>query len=444
MRNLCKFILMTLVLAALLSGCSMPTVDELYCLPKRSNSDSNLQEVIDEEMDGLQYSAPISGTNQQTVQAADLDGDGKDEYLLFAKDASERPLKILIFSEVAVGYVLMDTIEGYGFAFEFVDYADVDDRPGLEIIVGRQVSDQVVRSVSVYRFTSGFSRQLMTASYSRIITEDFDADGREDLFLICPGQREDSPAAAVLYTYEDEEIRRSAELNLSAPAEALRRVTLSKLEDGTPAVFASMALDENNLVTDVLTAAGRQVESVISGFKTGTLRNYYVYPEDIDGDGVAELPALVSMDIPEDDQPQYMIEWYSLTRSGEFMNKLLTYHNLNYGWYLRLNPLWRAGLTVLQTEDAYAFRLQSEEAKEPEELFTILILTGPDRQEQAKQEGRFLLHTGETEVYVLEIDEEKSQLDVQELVNSFRLIRMDWNNEENREDENEKGSDSGR
>ena len=112
MRAYLKLILPALMLALLLTGCSMPTLDELYCLPKRSNSDSNLQEVIDEAMSGLQYSAPISGSNQQTVQAADLDGDGKDEYLLFAKDTSEKPLKILIFSEIAVGYVLMDTIEG--------------------------------------------------------------------------------------------------------------------------------------------------------------------------------------------------------------------------------------------------------------------------------------------------------------------------------------------
>ena len=443
MRNAIKFILLAAVLALLLCGCSMPTVDELYCLPKRANSDSNLQEVIDEAMDGLQYYAPIAGTNQQTVQAADLDGDGKDEYLLFARDSSEKPLKILIFSEVAVGYVLMDTIEGYGFAFEFVDYADVDDRPGVEIIVGRQVSDQVVRSVSVYRFTSGFSRQLMTASYSRIITEDFDGDGREDLFLVGPGQAEDRPATAVLYSYQDEQFRRSAEVNLSAPAEALKRVTFSKLADGTPAVYASFALDENNLVTDVFTAKGRQVEIVMSGIKTGTLNNYYVYPEDIDSDGTIELPKLLSMPVIDGGQPQYLIEWQSLDPSGVFVEKLLTYHNHRAGWYLRLNSQWKTKLTVLQSEDAFAFCILEDDGSMTE-LFSILVLTGPDRQEQAKQEGRYLLHSGETEVYALALDKENTQLDVQELISSFRLIRMDWNNEENREDENEKSSDSGR
>ena len=100
MRTYHKFIVLVLLLTFVLTGCSMPTLDDLYCLPKRFNSDSNLQEVIDDAMEGLQFSAPISGINQQTVQAADLDGDGKDEYLLFAKDNSEKPLKILIFTEL--------------------------------------------------------------------------------------------------------------------------------------------------------------------------------------------------------------------------------------------------------------------------------------------------------------------------------------------------------
>lgn len=444
MARYCKFILPLLVLAMLLSGCSMPTVDELYCLPKRYNADSNLQEVIDEAMDNLQYCAPISGNNQQTVQSADLDGDGKDEYLLFAKDSSEKPLKILIFSEIAVGYVLMDTIEGYGFAFEFVEYANVDDRPGLDIIVGRQVSDQVVRSVSVYRFTSGFSRQLMTASYSRIITTDFDANGMEDLFLIHPGQTEDSPASAVLYAFREDEIRRSAEVSLSAPASELRRVTLGMLQDGTSAVFASFVPDETQLLTDILTAADHRILPLQMQIPVLTLDNYYLYPEDIDGDGVIELPSVQKLPVPVDAEEQFCITWYALDAYGKQNHKLSTYHNYDEGWYLRLEQSFLEQLTVLETEDQYRFGLRTKDAEEFVELFTIWVLTGPDREQQATLEGRTLLYKGETEVYAMSFAENMEEDVKKQLLDSFRLIRMDWNSDDNREEENEKGSDSGR
>ena len=436
-----KILCFVALLALVLTGCSMPTLDDLYCLPKRSNSDSNLQEVIDEAMDGLQYSAPISGANQQTVQAADLDGDGKDEYLLFAKDQSEKPMKILIFSELAVGYVLMDTIEGYGLAFDFVEYANVDDRPGLEIIVGRQVSDQVVRSVAVYRFTSGFARQLMSAAYSRVLTADFDQNGRDELFLIYPGQADDSPAAATLYSFRDDQMRRGAETNLSASVEDLRRVQLTKLSDHTLAVFASMAVEDNKVVTDVFTVVDTQIKTLVAGHKTETLHNYYIYPEDIDTNGIMDLPVLSPMETI-DGEDQQMIRWYDVDSQGNMHQILTTYHNHKDGWYIRLYFDWASRLTVTESEDEFAFQLWDEAGKNATPYFSILILTGPDRDEQAKEEGRFLLHRGETEVYVMTMHAEMSEKEVQSLVNSFRLIRIDWNNEEIREEENEKGPDS--
>ena len=66
-----------LILASiLLTGCALQTVDEMYALPKRSKEYDSLQSAIDSAMYGLSYSAPVSGENQQTVQMADLDGDG--------------------------------------------------------------------------------------------------------------------------------------------------------------------------------------------------------------------------------------------------------------------------------------------------------------------------------------------------------------------------------
>lgn len=92
-------ILLVLLAAAfgLLSGCALRTVDEMYAIPKRSEEYNNLQSAIDSAMYGLTYSAPVSGEHQQSVQMADLDGDGVEEYLVFAQGNSAKPLQILIF-----------------------------------------------------------------------------------------------------------------------------------------------------------------------------------------------------------------------------------------------------------------------------------------------------------------------------------------------------------
>lgn len=439
MRRILKNLFVLLLAALLLTGCAMPTMDELYCLPKRSSAYNDLQMVIEEEMENLSYSAPISGENQQTVQSADLDGDGLDEYLLFAKNDSEKPLKILIFSQVATGYVLMDTIEGNGFAFEFVDYAQLDDRPGLEIVVGRQLSDRVARSVSVYRFTSGSSRQLMSGTYTRMVAADFDDNGVEELLLISPGQTDESNAVAVLYAYRDGQMCRSEELDLSAPASSLKRATLGKLEDGGSAVFVSSGPVDNAILTDVLTVGGDRVSLLEKGISSGSLSNYYLYADDVDNDGVIELPTLMDMKPApgaESAAVQKLVKWYSVDSAGGRKEKLHAYYNHGDGWYLRLKKQWAESLSVTQTEDIFTFYLWDDRDSNAERVFSIHLLTGLDREEQAKQEGMIILHKNDTAIYVAQLTAAAAQYGITEttLKNSFSLIRADWNTEESEGD----------
>ena len=197
-----------IVLALLLSGCSMQSVDELYRLPKRSEEFTNLQSVINVVMEGREYSAPIAGENRQTVQTADLDGDGKAEHILFAKGSAEKPLQIFIFTNVGSKFSLLDTIECSGTAFEQVDYVSLNDSAGFEIVVGQQVSNQVLRSVSVYTLVNGQIEQMMSTSCANYVCSDLQGDERYELLLLRPGESESDNGIAELYSFEDNVVKR--------------------------------------------------------------------------------------------------------------------------------------------------------------------------------------------------------------------------------------------
>ena len=103
----------------------------MYALPKRSDDYNQLQSMIDSAMYGMSYSAPRSGDNRQTVQMADLDGDGIDEYLIFAKGATEKPLQVIILKQNEKGQCrVFEIISSNGTAFEQVEYANLDENPG--------------------------------------------------------------------------------------------------------------------------------------------------------------------------------------------------------------------------------------------------------------------------------------------------------------------------
>lgn len=427
-------LILCLAMVLLLTGCTT-TVDQLYCLPKRSEQYNNLQSAIDSAMSGLSYASPQRGENQQTVQQADLDGDGVEEYLLFARGGEDRPLAVLIFRQSEQGYLLSETLTGNGSAFDRVAYADVDGAPGVELVVGSQVSDQVLRALSVYSFRAGQSEQLLTTNYTQFLTCDLDDDGSTELTVLRPGA-DGAAGVAVLYGVENGTMERSAEVNLSGPVENLKRIITGKLSDGSQAVFVASAVAENAIITDVLA----QVEGVFrnvsvsseSGTSVATLRNYYVYADDIDDDGVVELPSLINMKSVSqgrNSDQQYLIRWYALAPDGSEVDKMYTFHNFPGGWYMKLDADWASRISVEQAGSEYVFWLWDETGSYCQKMFTVFVLTGSSREDEGVKDNRFVLLRSESTVYAahLEVESGALEMTMDDLINGFRLIRQAWN-----------------
>ena len=279
-KRILLLVLATLT-ALLFTGCAMRTVEEMYALPKRSEEFNEMQSAIDTAMYGMTYASPHSGENQQTVQMADLDGDGTDEILVFAKGASEKPLQVLIFTQDANGHVrTMETIGSNGLAFEQVEYVDFDDQPGSELVVGIRVGDQVQRSVAVYTFRNGDAELMLMNGYSKFVTCDLDGNDRAELMVLRPGEQETQQGMAVLYQYGNGQIERSVEMSLSESPENIRRIMQADLENGIPAIFVASAVGQDAIVTDVLTLRENQLINITVSDDVNTsiqtLRNYFV------------------------------------------------------------------------------------------------------------------------------------------------------------------------
>lgn len=429
-------LLLSCIMALLLAGCGASTVEDMYAPPRRSEAFNELQTAIDRAMVDMEYAAPVSGENRQTVQMADLDGDGVEEYILFARASSDNPLRILAFRQETDGdCVLFQVIQSAGSAFEQVEYVDVDGEPGCEIVVGRQVSDQLQRTLSVFSFAGGEARQLLSAGYNKYLSCDLNADGLKDLMLLRSGETETDMGHAVLYSYADGALQRSREAELSQQGTNIKRITVGALHGGETAVFVASSVEDRAILTDVFTLLEDEFTNISFSREAGnsvqTLRNYYVYGEDLNEDGVMELPFLITMKAAagDDSGEQHLIRWYSLDIDGREINKLYTYHNYAGGWYLQLDSTWAPRVSVVQEGSIYTFYLWDESYVSAQVLFTIYSLTGSSREEQAVQDGRFRLHSSDAVVYAAELSEAAAEIGLTEdnLINSFRLIHRDWN-----------------
>lgn len=423
-----------LLAALVFSGCALRTVEEMYSLPKRSEKYNKLQSAIDAAMLGLEYAAPTSGDNRQILQNADLNGDGRDEYIIFAKGNTEKPLRMLIFSQEEDGTcALLEDIAFRGYSFVQVEYVEIDETPGCEIVLGRQVSDQIMGTVNIYTFGSGTAQQLLSSTYTKFLTCDLDINGRRELLVLRPGEAEMDTGIAVLYSYKDGAVERSVEAMMSARAEDIKRITSSNLYGGDAAVYVSSAGRRDAVVTDVFALRDDRLVNISYSFGQGTsveaMRNYAVYAADLDSDGVLELPKIMPMKpivqgVGDDDQ--YLLRWYAMDLYGNEMDKLCTFHNFSSGWYLRLGSTWAGYLTMDRRGAEYTFYMWDEEYDNLTVLFTISEYSGNDREYRATQNNRFVLAREEDVTYAARLETGSALYGFTEdyLVSNFRLIQQ--------------------
>lgn len=419
-------------LALLLSGCQMLTVDEMYVPPERSEDYKSLQTAINKALEGMEYSAPVSGENQQLVQMADLDGDEIAECMLYAKGGTELPLHIFIFKLVDDAYVHFDTIDLPGASFDKVEYAQIDGNPGLELVVGSQVSDRVSRSVCVFGFADGEARQLVTADYLNFLTVDLNANGLSEVFVLRNGPTENDRGIVELFSVNNGVMERSVEITMSETADKLKRLLVGKLSGGKSAVYVASAVDDDTLITDVYTVVNGEFANVSlsneSGTSIKTMRNYFVYADDIDSDGIMELPSLIPMrpiDTAWREDSSNLIRWYSMTENGEEVDKLHTYHNFLNGWYIQLDNAIARRISVVDLGTSCDFYYWDNDAAV--KAFSVYTLTGQSREEQSTADGRFVLYKTESVIYSAKLDDGAAHIFTQEtVIRSFQLIREHW------------------
>lgn len=419
------------LLTLLLNGCAARTIDEMYCLPRRSERNNNLRSAIEASMIGRVYSAPVSGVNQETVQMADLDGDGKEEYLVFTKVLQDDSLQILLFNQLEEeNYALWETIDCKGSSFEQVQYADIDDKPGCELIVGTQLNEKVTRTVSLYSFGSGQTDKIKSMIYIKFVVCDLDSDGHSELMVIQNGEAEADSGSVRLYSYTDGNVVGSMEAKLSVSPENIRRIAVNKLDSGEQAVYVASACNETAVITDIFAIQNGTFANISQSSDLGTsmqtLRNYFIYAEDLNNDGVLELPSLVSM--MYNTTEQNLIRWFTVDINGRETDRLYTFHNIQDGWYIQLEGEWIDRFAAEKNETTYTFYMWNNSYGTAVPVFTVFSLTGKNRDTQAQVQNRFPLYRGEDVVYAAKLESGSAIYGMTEtyLRENFHLIRQDW------------------
>jgi hypothetical protein len=253
--------------------------------------------------------------------------------------------------------------------------------------------------------------------------------------LLIPGDTDADRGIAVLYTMGTTGLERSREVTLSSTGDSVKRIMTSRLESGEAAVYVASSTDESAVITDVFALRDQDFTNISfskeSGTSVQTLRNYYVYADDIDSDGVLELPSLITMRSIKNsssNEQQYLIRWYAIDSSGNDHTKRHTFHNYLGGWYLELEDGWAERVSVVQSGSSFWFYVWDHNFENAVPAFGVHVLTGADREEYAEQDNRFVLLRAEGVIYAAQLASGAAdyQITQEDLIPCFHLIHQAW------------------
>lgn len=431
MRHLKRPALLGLLLLAclLLAGCRMDsTMEELFTLPRLPTEYTTLSRQLDQLLsEGYEYMAPTSGRNIQSLQMVDIDGDGRDEALAFFRLSNgEKPLKIYVFHSREDSYELTSIIESSGTAIDSIYYEDLTGDGRKELIVGWKISADV-QTVTVYDMRPG-PVQLMQSNYTRLSFQELNGDGIPSLLLLRTNS--DNQPVAEFCSWQDGSLSVSHRCALSSTMAELNQgsVVTGKLDQDTPAVFITGINSQGIAVTDILVwqeDAGL-VNAALdrsTGLSAATAPYRQLTPQDINGDGITELPRPDSS-VSDTKQADGMVFWEQYRPDG-LATVERTYHCLSGGWYFILPEDWTVEVTALAS-DAGIGETQVTLSVQGEKALSICALTGENRERRALRGNRVVLKRRTGTIYAAETLSETYSLDEETLRQNFNLIVHSW------------------
>ena len=438
-------LLLMMSLSLVLAGCAMPKLtldpEELYALPELPARYTTLNQQLNAiQESGAEYAAPVSGSNIQPVQMVDLDGDGREEALAFFRQSDgEKPLKIYVFTDHGDSYTQTAVIEGSGLAVYSIAYSDMNGDGRMEIIVGWRVSMDL-QALAVYALEPGGARELARSNYVKYAVADLNGDGMQELTVFRANQ--DGVGAADCYLWKNGALTLSSTIRVSMTMAELSqqgKVTAGTLRSGEPALFVTGVAEGMRAITDVLLLRGGELNNAVLSPTTGvsgeSSRFRALYPADINGDGVTEVPRTVALygEELEGDTAQ-RVDWISFDAAGAAIRVLSTYHAIEDGWYLQLPDGWAdtiyVGRSASADEASVTFYMGDSRDQSYTPVLRITTLSGSNRERLAVRTGRFILGRNDGVIYAGELlkgnEGWADGVTEDEVRNAFSLIAPEW------------------
>lgn len=322
MKKLISIILVA-VICLLFSACdfNIASVDSLMRPPKLSGDSSLLQEAFENSVkysDTVIMKTPMSGDNRSSYLFYDLDNDQKQEAFVFYSDPSiENVAYVSAFKKVDGDWVCVSNIKGRGEDIYEVNFADINGDGVREIVLSWNSASQVElanhsdfgssrnRTMTIYSYDGSAFTLIKTEVFTKAYIDDFNGDNADELFVlnIELSDQTKTTAGRILSFNPDYEVVYEKNFSLTGMIEFLN-ITSDNYDvesEMHTRLYVDGFISEKGVITEVIDISHNDFEINLPLYESNiseaplTLRDVRTSSQDIDNDGVVEIPTVETL-----------------------------------------------------------------------------------------------------------------------------------------------------
>lgn len=394
------------VCCLLLSACSsfQPNLTDLMQSPKLTEEQAEIYEALTNAADvsDVQLKYPKSGDYRSAFVMFDLDADGEDEALVFYNMPSwGGNVRIMVLDHQQDEWVSVYDAVGEGTDVTEVDFQVLTASGRHCVLIGWEQGTSENTSISVYDYTGGQLRVLYESEYSQMLIEDLDQDGTKEILLGIFKASSKTGAIRLINDTEDG-LQSASRVVMDSTITGFLGIEIGWLAQNQIAVFVDAYTSSTQIVTEIMVYTDdgklRSLSSHYGGLDRPLLREVPVRCEDINRDGILEIPVSLveySEEEREEDNRKNLLQYLYLSnpeeleRLGEadsaensqagsvtftFSPVWTGFVNLDYGFRFQFPEEWIGQVNVVKESDRneWVFTLRTE-AAEPPALLRIRV-----------------------------------------------------------------------
>lgn len=449
-----------LIICCFFSGCNLniSSVDALMRPPKLSGENSLLQQTFEStvgDSESIVMKTPVSGDNRSSYLLYDLDNDSvKEALVLYSDPIKDDFVYVTVFKFVNDKWSFVSTIKGKSSEIYSVDFADINGDGRLEILVSwsQVISGDNFTTVSmggngeklltIYSYNGSSTTLLKNEAYSKLLVEDINNDSADELFIlnISLTNQEKVTSGRIVAFDKEYSIEQELKIQLTGMLDVFNIVCDNYLisDESHTRVYIDGSISESGIITEVIDIKHSDLSISLPFYESNisaqplTLRDVRVYSQDIDNDGVIEVPVIeklpggIKVSLNDEEKTALNLTVWSEINNNELVVDSKCLLNGAYGYMFVYPEDWFGSITAVYNEKNATITFYSLDVNETltASLFSIKSTSQLDWEED--NNGYTKLDENGVYVYGYSIiDDENKELYISTIEDNFILINQE-------------------